>query len=145
MFYHMQLVRQEFEPAAGDAVEFTVVERNGRPEAHKMLSLEDMPRPMTASQRRSKSTRRRQRQQQRRARNHEGATRMGRTEANWVAIVLRCMQGKPQRNASITRLDHRSTWALSRGRVERMSFIPSGSFCHLAKENPRDFFESMGK
>src|ERR1700730_13886536 len=30
-------------------------------------------------------------------------------------------------SASITRLDHRSTWALSRGRVERMSFMPSRS------------------
>jgi cold shock CspA family protein len=31
VFYHISSVVGDFEPAAGDAVEFTVVERNGRP------------------------------------------------------------------------------------------------------------------
>jgi|HubBroStandDraft_4_1064222.scaffolds.fasta_scaffold515370_2 hypothetical protein len=42
-------------------------------------------------------------------------------------------------SASITRLDYRSKWALSRGRVERMSFMASRSLLPSGHGNPTDF------
>jgi cold shock CspA family protein len=39
VFYHISSVEGDWEPAAGDAVEFTVVERNGKPEAAEVVIL----------------------------------------------------------------------------------------------------------
>jgi CspA family cold shock protein len=40
VFYHISSVEGDWEPAAGDAVEFTVVERNGKSEAAQVVILD---------------------------------------------------------------------------------------------------------
>ena len=40
VFYHISAVEGDWEPAAGDAVTFIVVERNGKPEAAQVIILD---------------------------------------------------------------------------------------------------------